>query len=78
MPSIHIHTACDKLLVASDSNAYHPKSTGVYAAAGARAGQAIVTAVSVYCHVSSPDPPLVPHGGSYELWWLEQEFKVVA
>lgn len=48
------------------------------AAAGARAGEAIVTAMSVYCHVSSPDPPLVPHGGSCELWWLEQEFRAVA
>lgn len=78
MLSIHIHTACDKLLVASDSHAYHKMSTGVKAAAGARAGRAIVTAMSVYCHITSPDSPLVPHGGSYELWWLEQEFRAVA
>lgn len=60
------------------AHAYHKESTGVKAAAGARAGRAIVTAMSVYCHITSPDSPLVPHGGSYELWWLEQEFRAVA
>lgn len=60
------------------AHAYHKKSTGVKAAAGARAGRAIVTAMSIHCHITSPDPPLVPHGGSYELCWLEQEFRAVA